>query len=550
MRTGIVLLVGLSAIGTIVQAQDQVVPAPAAERATAQSVSEVASQPIVPTVTPQPENWCSSPQYNFSKLPPVRPLPRLGIFPVPPAGPGYYSLQDDICDNCRKAPPKYPYPLIALSPLSFYDADWRFVDEPGYDADALERLKRIHVRNDWLVSTGGQTWFRYANEYNSRLTEVQNEYNLYRVRPYMDVWYQDKYRFFIEGIFADLGGASLAPLPTDINRGDFQNLFAEARIAEIESKPVYVRGGRQEVSLGSQRLMATPDWGNTRRTWDGVRVYRQGEKWDSDLFWLQPVTPNPNDLDSGDHQQNIAGGWITYRPQKGTFVDGYYLMYDNQNVIVQTGIDRAPFTIHTLGGRYASDIDNRFLWETEGAIQLGRRGSEDVVAGMYTGGLGYHWVDRPWNPTFWAYYNFTSGDDDPNSGNYTTFNQMFPFVQYYQGWVDAVGRQNSHDINLRMYVYPAPWVTVWLQYHHFWLAESRDALYNISGNAYRRDATGQAGTDVGQKAEFLTNFHLTKRSDLYVVYSYLWGGDFLQNTAGPNAAVNSSAIYTGYSYRW
>jgi hypothetical protein len=123
-------------------------------------------------------------------------------------------------------------------------------------------------------------------------------------------------------------------------------------------------------------------------------------------------------------------------------------------------------------------------------------------------------------------------------------------VQYYQGWVDAVGRQNSHDINLRMYVYPAPWVTVWLQYHHFWLAESRDALYNISGNAYRRDATGQAGTDVGQKAEFLTNFHLTKRSDLYVVYSYLWGGDFLQNTAGPNAAVNSSAIYTGYSYRW
>ena len=50
---------------------------------------------------------------------------------------------------------------------------------------------------------------------------------------------------------------------------------------------------------------------------------------------------------------------------------------------------------------------------------------------------------------------------------------------------------------------------MWLQYHHFWLAEARDALYNAAGVAYRRDPTGQSGTDVGNEIDFILNFHLT-----------------------------------------
>jgi hypothetical protein len=490
-------------------------------------------------------------RFDFSKTPPSRrALPRLGMFPLAPSGPGYYSGWDALLHEEHQKPPQYPFPFFALSPLSFYDADWRFVDDPNYRPDALERLKRIHLDDNWLVSTGGQAWWRYQNEYNSRLTESNNTYSLVRARPYVDVWYQDRFRFFLEGIFADSLWQDIPPSPTDIDRGDFQNLFVEARVAELADKPVFARVGRQEVSLGSMRLVGTPDWGNTRRTWDGARVFRNGEKWDFDLFWLQPILPNPSQLNIGDHDQNFAGSWLTYRPKKGTFIDGYYLMLDNAHVIQQQGIDRAPFTIHTFGGRYASDYQDRFLWDTEVAVQLGNRGSTPIFAGMFTGGAGYHCAELPWNPTLWAVYNYTSGDDDPNSGAAHTFNQLFPFIHYYMGWVDAVGRQNNHDLNLRLYLYPQDWITVWLQYHHFWLDSPTDALYNISGNAYRRDPTGLSGTDVGQKAEALVNFHLTKRSDLYCVYSYLWGGEFLRNTAGPNAAVNSSGCYVGYSLRW
>jgi len=56
---------------------------------------------------------------------------------------------------------------------------------------------------------------------------------------------------------------------------------------------------------------------------------RADEKFDIDLFWVQPVIPNRDKLDSVDNNQNFAGIWTTYKPRKGTSLDLYYLMLDN-----------------------------------------------------------------------------------------------------------------------------------------------------------------------------------------------------------------------------
>jgi hypothetical protein len=49
-------------------------------------------------------------------------------------------------------------------------------------------------------------------------------------------------------------------------------LFVEAKLGEWDGHPAYVRVGRQEIALGSQRLVGSPEWGNMRRNFDGVRV--------------------------------------------------------------------------------------------------------------------------------------------------------------------------------------------------------------------------------------------------------------------------------------
>src|SRR5206468_3708728 len=154
------------------------------------------------------------------------------------------------------------------------------------------------------------------------------------------------------------------------------------------------------------------DWANTRRTFEGVRGFYTGEKWDFDLFWARPEIVFPGRFDTSDQNQNFAGAWATYRPVKGTTLDLYYLYLDNNNPKTQLGLIEAPFDVHTLGSRFAGD-KNHWLWDAEGMVQLGRRGPEDIVAGAVSVGGGRNFANVPMNPTLWAYYDYASGDRSP-----------------------------------------------------------------------------------------------------------------------------------------
>ncbi len=486
---------------------------------------------------------------DWSRVPQVRIFPRTGDFPVLPTGPGYYSLHDWLTGNYRPGPPKFPYPRFGLMPPSFFDTDFRYLDDPtNTDFDWSDFLHRIHLGDNWLFATGGQFWSRYMHEVNSRLSGFQNDYTLIRTRIWADLWYRDLVRLYAEFLDAHSIDPDLPPLRIDVNRSDFLNAFVEIKAGEWEDRPIYVRLGRQELLLGSQRLISTLDWANTRRTFDGIRAYRQGEKWDVDIFWLQPVIPDPSRLDSKDNNQNFVGLWTTYRPRRGTFLDMYYLFLDNTNNVVVRGLELAPYNVHTLGGRYAGDIENRWLWDFEAALQLGEFSDLDgIVAGMATVGVGYARTDWVWSPTFWVYYDFASGDRTPNSGQFNTFNQLFPFGHYYLGWIDLVGRQNIHDFNMHLFLYPTKWITVWVQYHRFWLVSPKDALYNAAGVPIRADLTGAAGNDVGHELDLVFNFHLSNHSDIMVGWSKLYAGDFIKAT-GPGQSPE--LFYLMYSFRW
>ena len=433
---------------------------------------------------------------------------------------------------------------------SFFDADFRYVESKSVDKRTMvERLKRIHLTDSLMFSTGGQAWVRFHNEHNSRLTEAQNNYALPRVRAYGDLWVADVARVYGEYLWADSIDAELPPAATDVDRGDILNLFVDVNMVEWNNAPVVGRVGRQELLLGSQRLISTLDWANTRRTFEGVRMFRRGEKWDLDAFWVQFVQPLAEEFDRADENQDFTGAWATYHREKGESLDFYYLFLNNSNAISRQGLVEAPVEVSTVGTRWAGD-EGDYLWDFEGAMQFGDRGARDLVAGMATAGVGRHMKQLWGTPTGWLYYDYASGDADPSDGTSHTFNQLYPFGHYYMGWADLVGRQNIHDASAELYFYPSAWTTVWLQYHHFWLAEAQDALYNAAGAAYRRDPTGQSGTDVGNEIDIILNFHLTDTSDILLAYCKLWGGDFLEGTAGPNQASYADVMYFMYQVKW
>jgi hypothetical protein len=502
-----------------------------------------AEPPKAPAAPKPPETW------HGHKYP-VQPYAPPGQFPILPTGPGYYTLLDAVTWNYRETPPRWPYPRFGLMPPSFAEIDFTYLDKVPFDQrDWAERLKRVPVGEHWLFSTGGDARYRYNYETNSQLSGRNNTYQLFRARAFGDLWYEDAVRAYGEFLYAGIVDQDRAPLARDQNHGDIHQLFADLRLFECDTNPIFLRVGRQELIYGSQRLVSTREWNNVRERFQGVKGFYRSEKWDADLFLTNPVKVEPNDLDSVERNVVFSGAWLTHKPKKGTFLDLYYLNLDNANRDVARGRFRSgAFNISTLGGRYYGRHDGGFLWDVEGAYQFGGWADQTQLAQMFSTNLGWYFQDAWATPTVWAGVEYASGDPDPGrTGQHKTFNQLFAFGHHYFGYADLVGRQNIYDFTVQAYAYPAKWLTAGVQYHVFRLDSVKDALYNAVGAPIRRDPTGLAGNEVGAEIDVLASFHLADRQDVLVSYSRFFPGRFVQQT-GPS--FGADALYAQYVLRW
>lgn len=501
-----------------------------------------------------PSGGQREPQYDpnapwWTRVPNVQPFPPGGNTIVPPTGPGYYTLLEWVLGNRREAPPKYAYPRFAIMQFSFYNADWRYLDNAApEDRDPFDFLKRIRFLDDFMFTTGGEFRYRYNNEVDSRLSGRDNVYDLTRTRVYGDLWYRDYVRIFAEVINAQSFNQDLPPLITDQYNANFLNLFADAKVWKFKNQPVWFRVGRQELLYGSQRLISPLEWVNTRRTFQGGKLFWQNEKWSLDAFIVQPVVPSANRFASVLYEQLFTGVWGTYRPIAGEVIDLYYLnLDDTRHLSSGRGGTLGAMNVSTVGSRWYGNKNN-WLWDTEGMLQFGGFSNQGILAKAYTMGGGRVFTKLPFNPSLWVYYDYASGDPNPGADSvHRTFNQLFPFGHYYFGMMDFVGRQNINDVHADLAFFPVKWWTVWAQYHVLRLDSPKDALYNSAGVPIRQDITGRAGSDVGEILTVVNNFTIDLHQNVFVQYSHLYAGDFLRQTGNGRSA---DELYLMYNFRW
>lgn len=486
----------------------------------------------------------------WRRVPNVQPFPPPGHAVVPPTSPGYYSLLDLILGNYRERPPRYPYPRLGIMQFSFFNADFRYLNSlSNQDFDFFDFLKRIRFANDNLMfTTGGEFRYRYNNEVDSRLTGIDNTYSLTRTRVWGDLWFRDLVRIYAEFINAQSFNQDLPPQITDQYNPNFLNLFADLKVWTVQDRPVYLRAGRQELLYGSQRLISALDWVNTRRTFQGLKLFWQNAKLSLDAFVVQPVIPSANSFASVNYEQIFSGLWGTYRPVKDQLVDLYYLNLDDSRDIYpgQFGV-KGALNVSTVGSRWFGD-KNDWLWDTEAMLQFGSHAGQGILAKAYTMGGGYRFSKVYSRPQIWVYYDYASGDPNPGSDSvYRTFNQLFPFGHYYFGMSDLVGRQNINDIHAQVSFFATKWITTWVQYHILRLDSPKDALYNSAGTPIRQDITGRSGSDVGDVLTVVSNFTIDNHSNVFVQYSHLYAGDFIRKTG---AAGSPDQFYLMYTFRW
>ncbi len=316
--------------------------------------------------------------------------------------------------NTQKAKAELKKKVAGAYKGVFFENDFSYLDNPLYTDHYMgERLKRLSP-GCTDVEIGGEQRVRYHSEENMRglgLTGRDDTFWLTRTRAYANVKFSEDIRVYGEVLNADSGGQEFPARTIEVNRMEMQNLFGELRLLES----LRARVGRQELIYGNQRLVSPLDWANTRRTFEGAKLLQSSGDWKIDGFWVRPMETTDPDrlffsrLDSPDDQVQFYGLYATNPKATASGLDYYYLGLEDGHV---------GFSYHTIGTRVAGDYDG-LLYETELAYQFGSEANGDGhAAGMVVAGLGHKVNVLGHKTTVWGWYDYASGDSDPQAGGF------------------------------------------------------------------------------------------------------------------------------------
>lgn len=422
-----------------------------------------------------------------------------------------------------------------------FNSDFSYLGDPCYQHHLLgDSLKRMCVRDRGILDIGGEYRARYHHEQNMRpyLNGVDDDFLLHRFRLFANYEVSENIRVYGEMLHGVSEFEDTPVRATEENYWELQNLFVDVKLFDLGEGELYGRAGRQEILYGNQRLVSPLDWSNTRRTFDGGKLFFRGEAWDVDAFALRPLRMVTDEFDSSNQDQAFYGIYSSYKKSPLGTIDAYWLAYENQS---------ADFQHHTLGSRLHGDCSG-WLYELEGAYQTGHFQGANHDEGFFTVGLGRKFERLAWQPQVWVYYDWASGDEIQGNG----FDHLFPLGHQWLGWMDLFARRNIEDFNVQLTMNPTDDWTLILWYHLFYRQTDDDVPYTLTNNPY--PGTTAAGSRyLGQEIDLMAKYRLTPRSDIVFGYSHFFTGTYFQDQNALNPGVfdgDADFFWTQYTVRF
>lgn len=223
--------------------------------------------------------------------------------------------------------------------------------------------------------------------------------------------------------------------------------------------PVALRAGRQEIVLGTERLVGAVGWSNTGRSFDGVRldVGPGAGRWgltalattidERDRVGAGGLDPRRNRGVDDDHA--FLGLYVRL-PRAGAAAADLFLLHDrNGREPGAEGIDRT-----TAGGRVAGTAGAGLQYEAEAGFQFGARAArpedgpataQDIEAWFAAGRLGWSAPDRRLR-RLRVGIDWLSGDPDPTDAEFRVFDTLYATNHKFYGLMDLFldpGRQTG-----------------------------------------------------------------------------------------------------------
>jgi len=441
--------------------------------------------------------------------------------------------------------------LPPASPPSFttlrYDEDYSYLKDPATRTDVFDPIKYISLSetNASYLTLGGQLRDRYEY-FNNFLfgsgPQDRDGYNLLRMMLNADLHVGPHVRVFAEGISATEQGRFGGPRPSDLNQVDLFQGFVDIMLPLASDANLTLRGGRQVIVFGTERLIGVSDFTNVRRTFDGARATLTTTGNTLDSFYARPVRVLPHDLDDDFPDTFIAGVYDTWQ-LSGVWEAAkpkleMYAFYVNRQSITfnQTtaGEDR-----YTFGTRFTAN-PKPFDFDIEPDYQVGRFNGQGTHSFSVAAIAGYTFEQAMLSPRTFIVFDIASGGQHTNPGD--AFDQLFPSGHDKFGIIDAIGRQNIIDVHpgftltLLENKRGAEKLTLLAQYRQFWRESNQDAVYTASGSILRTSG-GSNASAIGGEFDMQVDWQLERHISVYAGYCHFFHGAFIAAT-GPNSDID------------
>jgi hypothetical protein len=409
--------------------------------------------------------------------------------------------------------------------------------------------------------------------------DVENDYLMERIRfraGYTDKWWSA----LVEGRSSLVQGderfaffAAPPPPGTRVREGDGPESDtvdlhqAFVTVGNHKEFPLSAKIGRQELFYGEERLVGAFAWNNIGRVFDAGKMRWQNAWFGADFFTSRVVIPEDGRFNVNNDYDWFSGVYATSTKVPKHLLDVYFFARNaNSQAIAAEPSPQFPQPsardIYTLGARLKSKPGELGNWDytLESAAQFGS--FEDLrVAGtprldhqawMAVAQGGYTFNGAWGTPRLGLEYAYGSGDSDPTDGDHETFENLFPTNHKFYGYMDMVSLQNIHDVRGIVQLKPHARVSLALEAHGFWLADTSDNFYNVGG-APRGGVGTTPGTGyginpnydsyVGAELDFIVGWAVTRYAQLEAGYGHFFVGDYIKSSLSAPTHGSTDANY-------
>ena len=410
--------------------------------------------------------------------------------------------------------------------------DWSFLSDPSKRIDFWDPLKHITLgKDDRFLTLSGEIRFRAEGFRIMGVGENPPTRDTYFLQRYLlgaDLHLGPRFRLFAEIQSGVINGQLRSPRPTDQDPLDFHQAFIEWRQPLKGNQALGLKAGRQELAIGSSRLISASPGLNIKRSFDGAVLYYRSDSWRLYGAFAKLVSAEDGMFDDRpDHTQTFYGFSAT-RMSPG-FKRGelgfYYLGVDRAHALYVQNQGRDMR--HTLGLKW-SGSGTRIDLDYDAIFQWGSFVDSPVRAWAFSTETGYRFVGTQWKPRLSLRADIASGDRDPNDPALQSFNPLFP-GNSYSGAVGLLGPTNLTDLTPTFTIAVRPNLIMSVEAPSYWRTSEGDGVYATDLRVLLPDTAGE-GKYVGTNPGYVIVWQPTRHWRFQGAITRFLSGNFLKNT--------------------